>query len=75
MINPQNIPALQQYYDRLDALDWFYEYNDTYTYWKKHSAEHFSLMASSRASEEFKDLYDAMHDHKVNKKPKPQRPE
>lgn len=73
--------TLQEFYDKLERADWFYEMSDDHSVWHRGSAEFGGLEAISKESPEHKALYDGFHKHYYSGKPwntekvsKPERP-
>lgn len=72
---------LQSYYDELANHDWFYEYSDDHSVWRKGSSAQTQLRAKSNKAPEHLSLYNAWSSYMFSgdafgteKQPKPERP-
>lgn len=72
---------LTEYYDRLEKADWFYEFSDDHSVWKRGSTEFANLRGLAKQSSEHQALFDAFRTHHFSgkpwgteKQPKPERP-
>ena len=61
---------LEEFIKRLMRFDWFYQYSDDYSVWKRAQREHDQIRAVADTGRPFKMAYDAVakymnQDHKV----------
>lgn len=74
--------SLRDYWDKLSRHDWYYNYSDDGSVWRRGEENESKLIAISRQSPEHKALYDGFKEHhftgegwtKKEKFPKPERP-
>lgn len=66
--------TLQEYHDKLEGFDWFYDQIDHHATWKSHFDYHSRLIAWSRISEDHGKLFEAHQDHVKNGGPRPSKP-
>jgi regulator of PEP synthase PpsR (kinase-PPPase family) len=74
---------LQEYYDKLKAFDWFYEFSDDGRVWREGKTNHAILKGLSKTSERHEALYRSYETYINNcinrvpfeNNPKPERPE
>lgn len=73
--------SIQEYYDALEAHDWYYSFSDDMRKYKQGELARFSLETIAKQSPEHQKLYNAFEDHMFSgalfgtvKKVKPERP-
>lgn len=73
--------ALQDFYDRLERADWYYDFSDDDRVWRAGTAAFQRLRAEAHSDPAKLALYGAFHDHmfsgpswKTPRAPKPKRP-
>ena len=73
--------TLQEYYDALEKADWYYDYSDDNSVWRRGMAEIGRLEAVCKEGPKYAALYEAFDKHKFSGKPwgteqapKPERP-
>ena len=66
--------TLQEYWDLLDKYDWYFNYSDDYTVWKKGSEQGKKISALAKGSNERSELLLGFRAHYFNGKDKPARP-
>lgn len=72
---------LGEYYDELEKHDWFYDYSDDHSVWRRGQAARNKLSSIASQSPEHKALWDGFNKHVFSgpnwgteKAPKPEKP-
>ena len=71
---------MQEYYDLLEAHDWYYQYSDDHRVWRRGTGERDTLKKLSALSLRHRELFEAYYNHMDPadiggpKYPKPERP-
>jgi hypothetical protein len=71
---PNPTVTLQEFYDRLERHDWYYEFSDDFNVWKRGDEEGDKLRRISYLSPAHKKLYDQFVSYKFESDPKPIKP-
>lgn len=66
---------LRDYWTKLNAHDWFFEYSDDHRVWTKGRDSESHIKACAKLSPEHQKLYDDFKAHKWEQLPKPEQPE
>lgn len=69
-----NDEELKQYWNRLERHDWFYEYSDDHSVWKRGSDYERELMYDARKDKRAESLFEAYRAYMMRGKEKPNAP-
>ena len=69
-----NDEELKQYWHRLERHDWFYEYSDDHSVWKRGSDYERELMYDARKGKRAESLFEAYRAYMMRGKEKPNAP-
>lgn len=71
--------SLKEFWDQLNNHDWYYQYSDDNSVWRRGQAAREGLQRAAKTSPEHQKMYDGFFSHVFNhsgeEKPKPERPE